>query len=433
VLSVGVLPAVADAQEARESRANIFIRSNVEFDEVHGVRSGSGTTTDPYVISGWDVASITIKDTSAPVLITDNTVDVLTLDWIGRHADVIGNDIGDLRVNQNVRRTGLPTSGRIANNTFDIVGQLRHFDGVFESNVVGQPAVGDIDKVTGQFLNDRAVNFDGFNGARFQNNEIFGYVEVRLHGHHHSSAWGEDSHQHAGGDDHMDHSIRYHEVWVTGNEITVPPGSGTALQYVDNNHAGNDRTATSETNPALNDPHVHYTQVHLTDNMLVGGGLSVNIFNADDERHIETATGRLDIDNNMVHLEASPVPFSCCSTGISVSNATDVDVFIRGNYIEGPQEQTEVPFLRFSGYGIDLSQLEAASVRVYDNKVSNLLYGVSASTFANSRWFLDGLWTNFVEEPVMYSTNVPAPEARSADPAPEGTPVPTHDHDGHQH
>jgi len=294
--------------------------------------------------------------------------------------------------------------------------------------------VGDLDKIVGEFTADRAVNFDGFNGARFRNNEIYGYVEVRLHGHHHSSAWGEDSHQHSGtGEDGMDHSIRYHEVWVTGNKITVPPGSFTALEYVDNNHAANDRTATSETNPALNDPHVHYTKVHLTDNFLTGGGLNVNIFNANDERHIETATGRLDIDNNMIHLEESLLPFSSSGSGISVTNANDVDVFIRGNYIEGPHTDSPLSTFTFSGYGIDLSTMRAASVRVYDNKVANLGYGVYANSFAESRWFIDGLWTNFVDEPVVYSTNVPAPEARTADPAPEGTPDPTVDHGEHQH
>jgi hypothetical protein len=434
VSALGFTPTAAGAAEERESRSNITIRTAAEFDQAHGVRSGSGTVDNPYVISGWTVGTLTIKDTDAAVLITDNTIGTLVLDWIGRHADVIGNDISDLRVNQNVRRTGLPTSGRIAENTFDVVGQLRHFDGVFERNVVGTAQEG-TNRLLGEFTSTRAVNFDGFNGARFRDNVIYGYVEARLHGHHHSSAFGEDSHQHAGEADMMDHSIRYHEVWITGNTITVPPGTWAALEYVDNNHAANDRTATSETNPALNDPHVHYTQVHITDNKLVGSGLQVGIFNATDERHIRTERGRVDLDNNEITVEQPTTPFFSMPPGIAVFDATDVDLYVRNNNIHGPHTDA-LPTDQFlssgGGTGIDLSRIDKANVRLYDNNIGHMYYGIYASQFSDTvRWFLGGTTAEDVEEPLTYSNNVAnKPEPR---PAEEDTGDPDgggHDHGG---
>ena len=427
-----LLPTSAAAAQTRERRADITIRKNAEFDSAHGVRSGSGTATDPYVIAGWNVSNITIKDTSAHVLITDTTVTSrLILDWIGPGVDVHGNTVNDLRVNQNVPRTGEPTSGSIAHNTFGIVGQLRHFDGVFERNLVGTPQEG-VNRLIGGILTTRAVNFDGFNGARFRDNIIYGYVEVRLHGHHHSSSFDDTSHDHSGMDG-MDHTVRYHEVWVTGNTITVPAGTHTALQYVDTNHAGNDRTATSETNPDLNKPHVHYTRVHLTDNKLVGSGLNVDIFNAQDSKHLSTGRGRLDIENNTISVETSPAMY-WTPPGISVREARDVDVYIRGNSISGPHEHSPVADV-FVSSGIDLSNLDQATVRVYDNRVGHVEYGIYGSQFTNTvDWFVDGLATDEVRQPV-YTSGVANPHKdRSHDPEGGGGGDPggggDHDHGG---
>ena len=408
VLALLAVPATAQAQEARESRADIRILSDAEFDEAHGVRSGSGTADDPYVISGWNVFNLYIKDTDASVVITDNTVrGTLTLDWIGRDVTVVNNQVRDLRVNQNVRRTGLPTSGVISHNTFDVVGQLRHWDGEFSHNVVGRPfGTSAVDRLDQEVFSYRAVNFDGFNGAHFTNNEIFGYVDVRIHGHHHSSGFGHDSHNHGSGADHdmMDHSQRYHEVFFHDNRITVPPGERYALQYVDNNHAGNDRTANSEQNPALNEPHIHYTRVHLTDNVLSGGGLLVNIFNASDPRHIDTSRGLLEIDRNTITLARSEYLGEGGSYGINVRQADDVDLYIRDNSITGPADTMyqQLPSVSVNpASGIALDDIDKAMIHIYDNHVADTRYGVSASRFSESvRWIIGGLHTEGVDEPV---------------------------------
>src|SRR5439155_16580455 len=113
---------------------------------------------------------------------------------------------------QNVARTGMPTNGVMTHNQFGVVSQLRHWDGLFAYNEVG-------DKNN---LGSQAVNFDGFNGAHFVHNTIYGYVDARLHGHHHSSGWGEPSHNHGTHTPDSDlsvHRYRYHEVFIANNSI----------------------------------------------------------------------------------------------------------------------------------------------------------------------------------------------------------------------
>src|SRR6185503_20212765 len=164
------------------------------------------------------------------VVIRDNNISgTLVADWIGNRLKVVNNTIGDLRVNQNRERTGDMTSGVISHNTIGVVGQLRHWNGVFSHNVVGTP-----DQMSLPFSEERAVNFDGFNGAHFVRNTIYGYMDATLHGHHHSSGYGKHSHYHGtepeaehehhhGMDmedmDHIDHTNRFHEVWIAHNKI----------------------------------------------------------------------------------------------------------------------------------------------------------------------------------------------------------------------
>src|ERR687895_2354935 len=93
-----------------------------------------------------------------------------------------------------------------------------------------------------------------------------------------------------------DHTKRFHEVTITNN--TIQAYGPYALIYTDSNHAGNDRTAASEENEALNAPHKHWTTVHLVNNRLIGSGISVDIFNSDDSHHTGTERGTMHIANN---------------------------------------------------------------------------------------------------------------------------------------
>jgi hypothetical protein len=419
--SIGVV-APASAAEREQRNDSIFIKSDKDFTKANGVRSGSGTASDPYVISGWDVFDVFIRDTGAHLVIRDNTIDFLTLNWNGPGVTVVNNDIGDLRVNENVKRTGEPTSGLIAHNTFDVVGQLRHFDGEFTNNTVGSPTPEAWDSLP--FFDHRAVNFDGFNGSHFYENTIFGYVEVRLHGHHHGSGYGEQSHYHgaapeqhdgahASHSDMVDHGQRYHQVWVHDN--TIHADGSYALIYTDSNHQGNDRTARSETNKDLNKPHTHYTKVHLTDNKLVGAGLVVNIFNAKDERHTETNRGLMDIARNKISLsrdmqttQSSWWPFEN-RDGIAVWNAKDVKLQIVGNAItyDGSEDPLAVTDYEHGDAGIRLQTVDLADVLIAQNSVANTYYGVAASRMTDKVfWTVRGLVTDGVTEPVYYDNSV---------------------------
>ena len=412
----GAAPAGANDDD-RQQRDSIFISSDKEFNPSNGVRSGRGTASDPYVISGWQISSIRLKDTSAAVVIRDNVIeDQLVLNWNGGRVKVVDNKVGDLRVNENVRRTGDPTSGLIARNTFGVVGQLRHFDGIFEENTV----TGERRGLQIPFFEDgQSVNFDGFNGSRFRNNKITGFVTMRLHGHHHSSGFSGDSHYH-GADKHhdtsmLDHSKRYHRVLFTNNVITSP--GPYALNYVDTAHSANDRTAASETNEELNKPHVHHTKVHMTNNRLIGSGLFVDIFNADDDRHTGTATGLLDIRNNKIELiqEGDKDPFEWEEpAGISIYRAKDVHVMIARNAVTNKDEsdsaigEQQVPFMYEEEIsGIRLYDVKKGYVHIMKNSVASTDYGVWAADMPKTtQWWIHGLTTRNVPQDVFWDNSV---------------------------
>jgi hypothetical protein len=419
---------------AKQAHDSVTIGANNEFNPANAVRSGMGTRKDPFLISGWEIDTLQIHDTSKYVVIRDNNITgTLVLDWIGSRVTVKNNTIGDLRVNQNVTRTGDMTNGVIAHNTFGVVGQLRHWDGVFAHNIVGTP---DSMMENIPFASNEAVNFDGFNGAHFKNNTIYGFVDATLHGHHHSSAYGGHSHNHAytppeeaddaEGSEHaghghahhnmpemdhghdVDHSIRYDEVFISNNKIysTGP----FALRYNDLNHAANDRTATSETNPALNDPHVHHTHVYLTNNKLYGSGLAVEVFNADDDHHLKIGHGSVTIRGNDISL-MRPTGVDEVFTvmnGIAVHAAQGLDLTIAGNSVkETIPESNSVTHEADNDSGISLNGLDKAHVYIAQNDLTDTAYGVYARELSKTvQWWISGLKTTRVANPVYYDNSV---------------------------
>lgn len=408
------LPAVpAGADQRHEPRPDIVIKTDFDFNADHGVRSGSGTVSDPFVISGWNVNNLRISNTNSYVVIADNIVrSGMVLNWIGDRVHVFGNTVHDLRVNQNVRRTGESTSGMIHDNYFDVVGQLRHWDGIFENNTVGRESNDPMRRV----FRFRAVNFDGFNGARFRNNTIYGYMDARLHGHHHSSEFGGGSHYHGesaqGHSEMLDHSQRYHEVWITGNTIHAEGGYG--LAYLDTGHAGNDRTnGGSERDEALNGRHVHYTRVHIEDNTLVGAGININTFNANDQNHTSTAPGLVEIERNEITLMDSDLYPWSSANGISASTAKDITLRVIDNRIGFAEREFDPLALQASmdrAAGINLSGFDLGTIYLYGNSVSDRYYGVRAARFSETvRWFVDDLETSGVEESVYWDSSVHNP------------------------
>jgi hypothetical protein len=424
LLMVMLFPAAAGAAARKsgdrpnQARDSIFIDELKDFNPANGVRSGSGTAADPFVISDWNVSWVEIKDTDAHVVIKDNVItDSLTLDWIGGGIEVRNNEVGDLRVNQNRARTGDPTSGVIENNKFGVVGQLRHFDGIFQNNVVGTK-----DGMNLPFITDtRAVNFDGFNGSIFRNNTIYGYMDARLHGHHHSSGFAEESHYHgdapAKHEDHgtMDHTVRYHQVHIYGNKIFAD--HFYALAYLDTNHAGNDRTAASETEKTLNDPHVHYTKVFMHDNQLVGAGLYVDVFNAKDELHKTTARGLVEISDNKIVLHRSEDVTQRFSSrnGIDVAQAQDITLRILDNTITGPGAADAVTEMMGTEAvaGINLWSVDKGDLFLSGNSVSKATYGVRAYDFTKTvNWTIEELVATDVDQDVYWDSTVENPPRR---------------------
>jgi hypothetical protein len=411
-LPAGLLVAIAApafAAPEPQRRGDIFISSNKDFDKDHGIRWGKGTRKDPYVIANWDVSSIVIKDTSKFLEIRDNVVsNQLVLDWNGDRLNVHHNAVSDLRVNQNVERTGEQSSGRIHHNTFGIVGQLRHWDGAFENNKIGTQ---DLLQGKGVF---KAMQLDGFHGSQVRNNTIFGYVDVKLHGHHHGSGFKKESHYHGSpeGYDHhgshqhsVDHSRRYHQIMIKNNTITSD--NTYSLRYYDRDHTADDRTNASETNKFLNCPHVHFTKVAIQGNNLKGGGLVIDVFNAFDENHWETKRGRVDIKNNRISLDRDHQDLLFARNGITVQEAVDVDVHIVGNRVFGPDMVAENDILNLEGKvanfgaGIALRIIDQARIYVKDNLVSHRDVGVSALQFTSSvRWWVKNLKTADVEKKV---------------------------------
>ena len=418
---IGALSMPATTAFASVEDGNVEISNDAQFTPQNGVRSGSGTKRDPYVIEGWDLSRLEIHDTDRFVVIRNNILNNLTLNWVGDRVRVVNNRIGDLRVNQNVERKGEATSGVISFNRFGHVGQLRHWDGVFSHNVVGDRAADESFQFgTG---GHRIANLDGFNGAKYVDNAFYGgYVELRLHGHHHSSGFDESSHYH-GADPHgekmgLTHMERYHKALFARNTIQTPGSYG--LIYTDSNHAGNDRTAASETNEALNDPHAHHTKVSIVNNELIGGGIVVDIFNADDgQKHLRTNTGHLDIRGNSVKLKEYRETVDGWNeppVGIEVHEARDLHLHIVDNSIAGvTAESTRAMTDQIGGHvasGIELWDIEKAWIHIVDNFVSNRLAGVYARDFNRVEWWIDNLKTEGVETEVDYDNSSASPQRK---------------------
>jgi hypothetical protein len=394
---------VAAAAGAQTKHPAVTISSDSEFTAANGVRSGNGTRAHPYVISGWLLPNLTIQNTGKWVTIRDNSISGrLVLDWIGPNLLMQHNVVNDLRVNQNVTRTGHMTSGVITHNTFTVLGQLRHWDGLFAYNTVG-------DKNN---LGSRAVNFDGFNGAHFVHNTIYGYMDAKLHGHHHSHGWGEPSHEHATTTPEQEiasHRYRYHEVTIADN--TIHSTNSYALAYLDTNHSGDDRQSNSENDPNLNVPHVHYTKVHITGNRLEGAGILINVFNAADNLHPWYGHGYVDIADNKISLAKDDFLSFKQLNGIEVDQAQDVSVRITGNTITAWRTNSDdmLSFLESmdNDAGVLLNTLDDADVWIAQNSVTNRVNGVRATQMtALVHWTIRHLTTHGVDHQVSYDGSV---------------------------
>src|ERR1051326_3328067 len=234
--ATGSVPTADDAKHLEEV-SSLRIVEDKGFNPKNGVRDGSGTLSDPYVISGYYVTGdLYLQDTDACFLITGNYIaGQLSLNWNGQCVWVHHDYIGDLRVNENIKRTGDDTGGLIEDNQIAYVGQIRHYDGEFRNNIVGprgpdQSPFADPENALPFEKDTRVLNIDGFNEGWFHHNTIYGSTDLKLHGHHHSTGFLA-THSHYHGDDAAkmaamkhDHTNRWESVVFEDNKIVDPDG-----------------------------------------------------------------------------------------------------------------------------------------------------------------------------------------------------------------
>jgi hypothetical protein len=390
----GTIPTLADALTKLERRSAIVIGSDKAFNPANGVRGGSGTFADPYQITGWYVDTILVKDTTKAFEIKDSYVGNLILDWTAQGGYVHHDHFENMRTNRNVQRTGAPSATVIENNEILRVEELRHFDGEVRNNTIGQP-----DAALRLLAPDVAFNIAGLNGAGIHDNQIFGGVDMKIHGHHHSDTPGRASHNHAATHDNdtyadgtkPDHQVRYVDFEFYANRVV---DDRFGMRYNDLNHKGDDREATSEQNPDLEKPHVHHTTIRVHDNVIEGATLRVATVNAPDERHLAGETATLEIFNNSI---VKPV----AGDGITVQDVRDAAVLIHGNHVEkGP--------LQLSGTAaISLLRFKNSTVAVMGNDLGAYEHGVQAHDFdGNTTWSVADNQAPGVAYPVYYDSTV---------------------------
>ncbi len=411
----GRVPSADDAKSLPQL-SRIRIIGDEQFRPANGVASGNGTLADPFVIEGWYVTGdFTIQDTDACVVVRENYIGgQLSLNWNGPCVHAHHNFIRDLRVNENIRRTGYATGGYIEQNDIEIVGQLRHYDGVFRSNIVG-PAGPDslfdavLETVPYIWIKDpRVANIDGFNQGIIEGNTFYGSVDLDLHGHHHGTGFFAP-HSHYHGDNETkkmphDHTQRWTSVSFVGNTVIDPDGYG--LRYEDRNHAGDDRVATSEQEETLDLEHVHHERIELVGNTVEGAGIWIDVLGAEDKQHTGSNDVALLVADNTVHLvrrDAGPLGIygSYESTvGILVQTARDMDLVIRDNRItvDAKQQASSDPTGGWLGIldsdqsyrAIGLNRMTDGDITIARNIALGFDVGVAADRFENVAWRMVG-------------------------------------------
>lgn len=392
----GTIPTLADAMLKLERRGSIIITDDAAFNPANGVRSGSGTYEDPFVISGWYVDQILIADTSLAFEIKDSYVaDILVLDWTGQGGYVHHNHVQNLRTNRNVERTGDPSATVIEKNLILRVEELRHFDGEVRHNTIGKEGV--VPLVGGQAV---AFNIAGLNGAGIHDNLVFGGVDMKIHGHHHTDKPGVSSHNHGKADESQseahdeDHQLRYVDFHFYRNHIV---DDKFGMRYNDLAHAGDDRQATSEQEPMLEKPHVHHTRITIQDNVIEGATLRVAAVNSLDERHLAGETATISIVGNKI---VKPV----LGDGVILQDVRNATVLIEGNVVEKPDVQLTV------SSAILLTRFWNSTVLVTGNDVGAWEYGVRAHEFdAATNWTVADNRAAGSDHPVYWDDSVANP------------------------
>jgi hypothetical protein len=426
-LEKGSRPSLAEAKQFANKYSRFVAKGNAGIDQLRaeGYLTGEGTPSSPYVLEDFYVNDeLSITSINRSLIVREGYVaGQLRLNYVGESLYVHHVFAEDLRINENIKRTGPNTGGLFHDNEFLFVGQIRHFTGEFTQNQIGPRPAGAV----AEYLGDAGVstvapevvfNFDGFHGADIHHNRFLGMVDIKLHGHNHADCFVCDVHDHSderefpdGEHDHSSvdpangfdsrHSVRYVSLLFRDNRIEVP--SGLALRYHDRNHAGDDRRANSEPNPRLEDPHVHYQDVTLRANTLVGGGLLIDVFNAADDRHPVQNLGVLRLLDNdiLVHYDRDAIGRTATLVkGIEVRLADGLQLLARDNEVGFVKMQRPEPGSALLGVldrepelrGFHISTAQASNLTFQENRVEVGDIGLFAQSLsATVHW---SLWGN---------------------------------------
>lgn len=416
-LEAGARPSLAEAKQFSKKYSRFVAKGNEGIDQLRteGHLKGKGTPAEPYILERFYVdGELSLTSFSRSIVLREGYVTgQLKLNYIGESVYVHHVYAKDLRINENIQRNGTNTGGLFHDNAFAFVGQIRHFVGEFRDNVVGpRPA----DALTG-YLSDAGVakvaaavvfNFDGFHGADVHENRFLGQVDIKLHGHNHGDCFTCPIHHHhdaaefpsdASETDEKGfrsrHSIRYASLLFRDNEIQVAGGIG--LRYNDRNHAGDDRKASSEPNPFLEDPHVHFQDVTIRGNRISGGFLLIDVFNAADANHVVQNRGILRILGNEVetHYRVAGGQPSIIA-GIRGQSADGLELRLEDNKVRFVDDGAGDPkgLVLAAGRSVELrgiqwDAVDAANLTLARNLVESGRFGVYASKFTGSvQWSL---------------------------------------------
>ncbi|MFN2595291.1 MAG: hypothetical protein ABR579_10430, partial [Actinomycetota bacterium] len=154
--------------------------------------------------------------------------------------------------------------------------------------------------------------------------------------------------------------------------------------------------------------HIHHTRVHMNHNKLIGAGLAVDVFNADDENHIRIGHGSVELRGNKITLARTPQDMGTNYTGISVQQAQGLTLRIVGNKITQTTDQVDATTGQdASDEGIWMDRLKTAKVYLFNNTVNGSAYGIRAQEFEDSvMWWVGNLHTTGVQYPVYWDNTV---------------------------
>jgi hypothetical protein len=207
---------------------------------------------------------------------------------------------------------------------------------------------------------------------------------MKLHGHHFNGTPGD--------------WVNRHQAYVFRDNVIIDP-DGFGLRYNDLNHAGDDRTATSDPEPELNLPHREFTTVLIENNTIEGAPIRIEVFNAPDPLILPGEHGFVTIRGNTIQ----DLP---AGNGIILSAVRAGSIAITDNKIEHSSAAGS-PLPTGTDAGVDLLQFANSTIRIDHNAIEGFTYGIEAHAFDRlTTWSLLANDIEGAQNPVWYDSSV---------------------------